>query len=1212
MIPRGILNEGQENEMEMFGYRRVKCRSLLCVIGYIITLGFLKILFYWKPELDVWCHCVPCTLEEADMFLLRTTDEFKKYTKKKVKWIQSDVSNAIPQPHNVSSVDSNLHNLLMKPEQKSPPQASDSVAVYRAKEGSPEFLLSSEVRCIRVQKTHYVWNTLEDKFNKTGVLEDNLSCSDIHKTFGMGLCSKEQNARQQLCGPNTIEVKITPIWKLIFKEILNPFYCFEVYSLCTWLATGYIEYSMAILIMTILSVLATIYLLRMQSVKLHHMVESHNNVMVSVLQRNGEVEEVQSKCLVPGDVIILSEKKFFLPCDAILISGGCVVNEGMLTGESVPVTKVPLPNVDNGIPWITYTGENCRGHILYCGTEVVKTKLPADGMVKAVVLQTGFNTAKGDLVRSIIYPKPVHFKLHREVLKVLFGLIGLSITGVIYTVAVYSLSGATARELVIMTLIMATVAIPVSLPPALTICTLCCQARLKKQGIFCISPQRIILCGQLNVICFDKTGTLTEDGLDLWGIIPSDRGRFQETFHVTSGCTLPWSTLTGAMASCHSLVLLDGKVHGDPLDIKMFEGTGWVISTKNNLQNELNEIKADNSSRLYTMVTPGPEAQCVSVKGLSILHQLPFCSSLQRMSVITKVVGEPKFLVFLKGAPEVIVKFCKEDTVPINFLFLLNQYTVQGFRVIGMAYKNLEMNEDVKVEMLKKEEVEHDLCFLGFLIMENRPKPETKPVLQELKSANIRTIMVTGDNLQTACTVGLSSGMVPDASTLRLLDACEPERGSSASFTCQSFERSRDELHKENASDNKNSVKHLVATTTENICNFNGSAWKYHYAMSGKTYDIMKQHFPSLIPDILLNSTIFARMTPKQKTRIIEDLQRINYYVGMCGDGANDCGALKIAHAGISLSNLEASVASPFTSKIPNIECVPKLLKEGRNALVTSICLFKYLIMYTLIELICMMLLFWKKTLLGNYHYLMQDIAITVTVILTMSLTGPAPKLAPYRHAVSLMSPPLLLSVTLHTIFTIVIQTSAFFLVQQQPWYNETDVFSACDHHNQSYVNHTMIAHYGQSQNFLTTTLWPVTGINLIIVEFVFCKGKPFRKPIYTNYVLCILILAQLGAFLFMLFADIGTLYSSMELVCTPYYWRIEILSMLIVLFIASYGVEIFVYNRTLWQFIMKISGYKSKSHYKKLKSTLEKDINLQKRMSYSRPQLELMANECV
>ncbi|XP_077343612.1 putative cation-transporting ATPase 13A5 [Lithobates pipiens] len=1179
MTTQGVLNEGQENEMELFGYRTKKIRSILCVIGYIFTLGFLKILFYWKPELDVWCHCVSCTLEEANVFLLRNTDEFKKYTKKKVTWIhQSDVSHTISQTDDTSQENSKLHKLLWKPEQK--------------------------VRCIRVQKTRYVWNTLESRFQKAGVLEENLSCSDIHKKYGMGLSSEEQNARQQFCGPNTIEVEIVPIWKLLFKEILNPFYFFEVYSLSTWLATGYIEYSLAILIMTILSILATIYLLRMQSVKLHHMVESHNNVLVSVLQRNktpkGQktgVEEVQSKYLVPGDVIVLSEKKFFLPCDAMLITGGCVVNEGMLTGESVPITKVPLPNVDNEIPWKTFTGENCRGHILYCGTEVVKTKPPADGLVKAVVLHTGFNTAKGDLVRSIMYPKPVNFKLHREVLKVLVGLIILSIFGVIYSVAISARNGATAQELVIMALIMATSAIPVSLPPSLTICTLYSQARLKKQGIFCISPQRIILCGQLNVVCFDKTGTLTEDGLDLWGIIRSERGCFQEVFPVTSGCTLPCNTMTGAMASCHSLILMDGEVHGDPLDIKMFEGTGW----------ELNEYKEDNKSKLNAMVTPGRGTQCVLVKGLLILHQFPFSSNLQRMSVITKNVGEHKFSVFLKGAPEVMVKFCKQDTVPINFSYVLNHYTMQGFRVLGMAYKNLDINEDAKVEMLKREEVEHDLFFLGFLIMENRLKPETKPVLHELKSANIRTIMVTGDNLQTSCTVALNSGMVPDASRLLLLEACEPKDGSSASFTCQPVEKSTDKLHIQN-----NSVKNLVTTTTDSIWGFHASAGKYHYAMNGKTYDIMKQHFPSLLPDILLNATIFGRMTPKQKTNIIEDLQKINYYVGMCGDGANDCGALKIAHAGISLSNLEASVASPFTSNVPNIECVPKLLKEGRNTLVSSICLFKYLILYTLVELVCMMLLFWKKTLLGNYHYLMQDIAISVTVMLTMSLTGPAPKLAPYRPAMSLMSPSLLLSVTLHTIFTIVIQTSAFFLVQQQPWYNETDVFSACVHHNQSYVNHTMIVHHNLSQNFMTTTLWPVSGINLIIVEFVFSKGKPFRKPIYTNYLFCILILAQLGAFLFMLFADIETLYYHMELVCTPFYWRIEILSMVIVLFVVSCGVETLVYNRTFWRHMKRISGYKSKSQYKQLQSTLEKntDCSLQKEMFSS--QYSVMANECV
>ncbi|KAM9316544.1 putative cation-transporting ATPase 13A4 [Gastrophryne carolinensis] len=1073
--------------------------------------------------------------------------EFKTYSKKRVTLIQSDLSHVLPYLDNMSTDQLGLQKPLKS---------------------------GLKVRCIKVQKTRYIWNPLEGQFKKIGVLEENLSCSDIHTKYGSGLSAEEQSGRQKLCGPNTIEVEIIPIWKLLFKEILNPFYFFEVYSVSTWMATGYFEYALAILFLTILSVLATIYLLRMQSVKLHQMVESHNNVMVSVLQKNGAVEEMQSKHLVPGNVIILSEKKFSLPCDAILTSGGCVINESMLTGESVPVTKVPLPDVDNGIQWQIHTGENYRAHVLYCGTEVIKTKPGANGLVKAVVLQTGFNTTKGDLVRSIMYPKPVNFKLHKEVLKVLIGLIGLSMIGVIYTVAVYSLNGATTRELVIMALIMATVAVPVSLPPAWTICTLYSQERLRKQGIFCISPQRIILCGQLNAICFDKTGTLTEDGLDLWGIISSEERCFQEVYPVTSGCKLPWSTLTGAMASCHSLVLMDGEVHGDPLDLKMFEETGW----------ELKECQ-DELYGQHTIVVPGHGMHCVPVKGFSILYQFPFSSGLQRMSVITKVIEEPKFYVFLKGAPEVILQFCKQETVPSNFSYVLEEYTVQGFRVIGMAYKTLELNGNTKIETFERDEVEHDLLFLGFLIMENRLKPETKPVLDELRSANIRTIMVTGDNLQTACTVARNSGMVQNTSKLFMLKAHEPKGDSTASFTYHPVETSREIQHSQN-----NTVNAIKVDMTGNILGFNESTWNYHYAMTGNTYEIIKQHLPNLVPHILINGTVFGRMTPKQKTTIIEDLQKIDYYVGMCGDGANDCGALKMAHAGIALSNLEASVASPFTSKIPNIECVPTLLKEGRNTLVTSICLFKYLIMYTLVELVCIMLLFWKKTFLGNYQYLLQDIAISVSVMLTMSLTGPPSKLASYRPAMSLLSPPLLLSLIMHTMFTIIIQTSAFFMVQQQPWYNETNVFSACDHQEQSYKNYTMLAQPSKSQNFLTTTLWPVSGINLIVAEIVFSKGKPFRKPIYTNYVFCILILAQLGAFLFMLFVDIEKLYSVMELVCTPYYWRTEILAMVLILFAASYGVEVIVYNRKFWLAIKKLFGYRSKSQYKVLQVSLEKD----------------------
>ena len=71
----------------------------------------------------------------------------------------------------------------------------------------------------------------------------------------------------------------------------------------------------------------------------------------------------------------------------------------------------------------------------------------------------------------------------------------------------------------------------------------------------------------------------------------------------------------------------------------------------------------------------------------------------------------------------------------------------------------------------------------------------------------------------------------------------------------------------------------------------------------------------------------------------------------MCGDGANDCGALKTASVGISLSEAEASIAAPFTSKVQDISCVPKLLIEGKAAMTTSFQSFKFSMLYSFVEM---------------------------------------------------------------------------------------------------------------------------------------------------------------------------------------------------------------------------------------------------------------------
>uniref|UniRef100_A0A8C0GDX7 ATPase 13A4 n=1 Tax=Chelonoidis abingdonii TaxID=106734 RepID=A0A8C0GDX7_CHEAB len=205
--------------------------------------------------------------------------------------------------------------------------------------------------------------------------------------------------------------------------------------------------------------------------KLHRLVESHNSVRVTVCRKDeGEIESCH---LVPGDVLALTGGKALMPCDAILISGGCTVNEAMLTGESTPVTKTHLPQADDSRPWRTCCAEDYRRHVLFCGTEVIQTKADGNGPARAVVLRT---------VQAFVLLLITAFVLCQE----------------------------EAGEVVKKALDVITIAVPPALPAALTTGIIYTQGRLKKKGIFCINPQRINVCGQLNLICFDKVRPAAE------------------------------------------------------------------------------------------------------------------------------------------------------------------------------------------------------------------------------------------------------------------------------------------------------------------------------------------------------------------------------------------------------------------------------------------------------------------------------------------------------------------------------------------------------------------------------------------------------------------------------------------------------------------------------------------------------------------------------
>uniref|UniRef100_A0A3B3XIL2 Polyamine-transporting ATPase 13A3 n=1 Tax=Poecilia mexicana TaxID=48701 RepID=A0A3B3XIL2_9TELE len=1053
-----ILNKGEEEEMELQGYRLCRWRLALVGFGVLCTGGFLLLLLYWMPEWCVKSTCTRTTARDAEVVLLRSTvgSEFV------------------------------LINL--------------PVCIFHVSSICP-------IRYFTFHSTKYYWN---DEMQNFKVWLNALFLSPF--------------VRRLFFGVNEIAVKVPSVFKLLIKEVLNPFYIFQLFSVILWSADEYYYYAVAIVVMSVISIATSLYTIKKQYVMLHDMVAAHSIVRVSVCRANNDVEETLSIDLVPGDVVVIPSNGTIMPCDAVLISGTCIVNESMLTGESVPVTKTNLPNPLPG----EREGEDCaynteehKRHTLFCGTNVIQTRFYTGELVKAVVVRTGFSTAKGQLVRSILYPKPTDFKLYRDAYLFLLCLVAVAGIGFIYSIVLSVMNGVEVKTIIIESLDIITITVPPALPAAMTAGIVYAQRRLKKIGIFCISPQRINICGQINLVCFDKTGTLTEDGLDMWGVQRVEGGRFHLSEESAHKENLVKSQFVACMATCHSLTKIEGQLSGDPLDLKMFEATGWILEEATEEETALHNRIMPTVVRPPQQLLPSQPDES-SLYEIGIVRQFPFSSALQRMSVVSRTLGEKCMDAYMKGAPEVVASLCKRETVPENFAEVLEGYTKQGFRVIALAHRRLgsKLNWH-KVQNVNRDYIEANLEFLGLIIMQNKLKAETPGVLQDLHRANIRTVMVTGDNMLTAVSVARDCGMIPPEDTVIIADALPPHDGQAAKITWRYADSLEDEGHAEEPK-------------TQPL---------YHFAMNGKSFAIIAEHFPDMLQKLVLHGTVFARMAPDQKTQLVETLQGVDYFVGMCGDGANDCGALKRAHSGISLSELEASVASPFTSRTPNISCVPSLIREGRAALITSFCVFKFMALYSIIQYISVTLLYSVLSNLGDFQFLFIDIAIILVIVFTMSLNPAWKELVSRRPPSGLISGPLLFSVLTQILICLGFQTITFLWVQKQPWFERwtpaTNVCNHPDHLNVSGLNQTDDHNI---QNFENTSLFYVSSFQYLIVAIVFSKGKPFRQPSYKNWPFVLSAASLYFFLLFIMFYPVKSIDEYLEIVCVPFEWRLRLL----------------------------------------------------------------------
>ncbi|RYN49596.1 putative cation-transporting ATPase [Alternaria tenuissima] len=1086
-----------------FGYALY---ALLCMA----TLGLGWLLFRWLPRWRVAIIGKTTPLKECDWIVTEN------------QWGEFAVQSVSKQIYGRS-----LSTVFGDPEKGRPREWDE--------EDDP---LIGELRCLDYRYIRFVYHPIKDKFVLANTWKDP-TWTEV-SALREGLDNDERDYRELVFGKNLIDIAEKTIGQLLVDEVFHPFYVFQIASLILWSMDEYYYYACAIFIISAVSIVTTLVETKASMKRLREVSKFECEVRVL---RSGFWTHVDSAELVPGDVYEVTDPSLALfPCDSLLLSGDCIVNESMLTGESIPVSKIPMSNHALDLLDLSASAVHpeVARHMLFSGTKIIRARRPHEDHVDdeaaalAMVVRTGFNTTKGALVRSMLFPKPSGFKFYRDSFRYISVMAFIAMIGFVASFINFVHLGLAWHLIVVRALDLITIVVPPALPATLTIGTSFALSRLKQKQIFCISPQRVNVGGKLDVVCFDKTGTLTEEGLDVLGVrvVERPRNRFSEllpdAYDILPASQhdrdptveyLAHKTILYTMATCHSLRKIDDELVGDPLDVKMFDFTGWSY--------EEGEQKAgnggdDDEQKLSPSVArppPGREYDVDDVEDeanrkqveLGVLKAFEFVSQLRRASVIVRQFGSKSGQVYVKGAPEVMKEICRPGSFPTDYEELLAFYTHRGFRVIACATKTIPKLNWLKTQKMKREEAESNLDFVGFIIFENKLKDSTAPVIEELERANIRKVMCTGDNILTAISVARECGLINK--TAHCFVPHFEEGDSRTALSKLSWESVDDPVFKLD----DNTLKPLPpppeadVSLPYDISNLRN----YSLAVSGDVFRwIVDFASESTLREMLVCGQVFARMSPDEKHELVEKLQSIDYCVGFCGDGANDCGALKAADVGISLSEAEASVAAPFTSRQFDISCVPQVIKEGRAALVTSFSCFKYMSLYSAIQFCSVSFLYASASNLGDFQFLFIDLLLILPIAIFMGWSGAYPVLSRKRPTANLVSRKVLTPLLGQMVLCILVQYLAFHFVQKQEWYMPPVIDK----------NHS------NSLNSQNTALFLTSCFQYIFSAVVLSVGKPYREPMSRNLPFVTTIFVTLAITLYMLFDPAAWVMSAMEL----------------------------------------------------------------------------------
>lgn len=648
----------------------------------------------------------------------------------------------------------------------------------------------------------------------------------LKTNINIGLSEEEAQKRFERYGPNNLKEKKK---ESIFVKFIKQFNDFMIITLIIAAIisavvsklNGEADYIDSIIIVAIVIFNAIMGLVQEQKAEKSLEALKKMSAPNAKVRRNGRVQEIDATMVVPGDIVIL-EAGNYVPADCRLINSyNLKIEESALTGETIPSLKDSSKILKEN----TAMGDLCN--------MVFATTIVVNGHGEAIVVETGMNTRVGKIAGMIIEDEspetPIQKKL-AEVGKIL-AIACIIICVLIFVIGIFK--KIPIIEMFMTSVGLAVAAIPEGLPAIVTIMLSIGVTKMAKKNSIIRKLPAVETLGSSSVICSDKTGTLTQNKMTVTEV--------RNCFGRANSNERKFIFELGTMCTDTTEERINGK-HG-------FVGEATEVAISNAAMEE-----GVSKSFLYDE--------------MKRINDIPFDSKRKMMTTIHKYGNG--YRIITKGAPDVLLKRCSNcysggQIVPIfskkdDINEQNNQMAEKALRVIAVAYKDVE-------KLPEMQDVEKDLIFCGLIGMIDPPREGVKEAVRTCRRAGIKTVMITGDHLQTAKAIAKELGIL--------------KRGD--------------------------------------------------LAIDGETLERMSQHE---LEQNIMDYSVFARVSPEHKVRIVKAFQSTGAVVAMTGDGVNDAPALKNADIGIAMGKGGTDVAKNAADMIlldDNFVTIVEAVKQGRN-----------------------------------------------------------------------------------------------------------------------------------------------------------------------------------------------------------------------------------------------------------------------------------------